>query len=61
MTGQETWRVLLDLTGQEAPGTLREPLEAALADAFEAGLVTDAIVAASEAQAAAIWAPLWLN
>ncbi|HSF94128.1 MAG TPA: FAD-binding oxidoreductase [Thermohalobaculum sp.] len=56
MPGGQTWRVLLDLTGQEAPGTLREPLEAALADAFEAGLVTDAIVAASEAQAAAIWA-----
>jgi FAD/FMN-containing dehydrogenase len=55
MTGTRPWRVLTDLTGQEPPGTLREPLEAALAGAMEAGLVTDAIVAASERQAAALW------
>jgi FAD/FMN-containing dehydrogenase len=47
--------VLLDLTGQEPPGSLREPLETALAGAFDAGLVTDAIVAASDAQSTALW------
>jgi FAD/FMN-containing dehydrogenase len=56
LSGGLPWRVLLDLTGQEAPGTLREPLESALAEAFEAGLVTDAIIAGSEAQTAALWA-----
>ncbi|MDH3667975.1 MAG: FAD-binding oxidoreductase [Paracoccaceae bacterium] len=56
MEGVRTWRVLMDLAGQEAPGSLREPLEEALANAFEAGLVTDAIIAASGAQADAIWA-----
>jgi FAD/FMN-containing dehydrogenase len=55
MAGEGMWRVLLDLTGQEAPGSLREPLEDALAAAFEAGLVSDAIIASSEAQADALW------
>ncbi|MCH8166957.1 MAG: FAD-binding oxidoreductase [Proteobacteria bacterium] len=55
MPGQRPWRVLLDLTGQQPPGALREPLEDALADALEAGLVSDAIVAASGAQADALW------
>jgi FAD/FMN-containing dehydrogenase len=53
--GERPWRVLLDVTGQEPPGSLREPLENALADAFEAGLVSDAVVASSEAQSAALW------
>ncbi|MCH8951030.1 MAG: FAD-binding oxidoreductase [Proteobacteria bacterium] len=55
MPGQRPWRVLLDLTGQQPPGALREPLEEVLADALEAGLVSDAIVAASGAQADALW------
>jgi FAD/FMN-containing dehydrogenase len=55
MAGKLPWRVLLDVTGQEAPGALREPLEHALGEAMETGLVTDAIIAASEAQAEALW------
>ncbi len=55
MEGVGPWRVLLDVTGQDAPGSLREPLEQALADAFEAGMATDAIIAASGVQADAIW------
>ncbi len=55
MTGTGSWRVLVDLTGQEVPGTLRGPLEAVLAAAMEAGLVTDAVIAVSEGQAAALW------
>ena len=34
---------------------LRTPLEAVLADAFETGLVADAVLAESEAQAATLW------
>ncbi len=56
MEGVHPWRVLLDVTSQEAPGSLREPLEEVLASAFEADLVTDAIIAASGTQADAIWA-----
>ena len=56
MQGTHDWRVLMDVTGQEGPGSLRDPLEVALADAIETGLVTDAVIAASGAQAQAIWA-----
>jgi len=55
LAGEGEWRVLLNVAGQEPPGHLREPLEAALAEAFEAGLVTDAVVASSQAQAAHLW------
>jgi len=49
------WYVLAQIDGQGAPGTLREPLEALLADAMEAGEVLDATIAASESQSAALW------
>ena len=55
MEGVRPWRVLMDVTGQEPPGGLTEPLEEALAGAYEAGIVTDAIVAASAAQADSLW------
>ena len=51
------WYVLLDVAGQGAPGALLEPLETALAAALEAGLVTDATIAGSEAQRQALWRP----
>ena len=48
------WAVLVELAG--APATdLDAPLEEALAEAVEAGLVTDAAVAGSPAQRAALW------
>lgn len=49
------WYVLAEVTGQAAPGTLNSALETYLADAFEAGLVADATVAASDARADALW------
>lgn len=49
------WRVLMQLDGPGPDGTLREGLEAALAEALEAGLATDAIMAASLEQAARLW------
>lgn len=50
------WYVLIEATGQGAPGSLREPLEEALAEAIEAELVPDAVIAASGDQAQKLWA-----
>lgn len=47
------WYVLGDIAG---PQDLSERLEGAMAQAFDAGLVKDAVVATSGAQAAALWA-----
>jgi FAD/FMN-containing dehydrogenase len=49
------WHVLIEMHGGQAGGGLREIMEAVLATGAERGLVIDATVAASEAQAAAIW------
>jgi len=48
------WYVLMEATGG-AQSNLPATFEAALAAAMEAGHVSDAVVAASEAQAAALW------
>jgi FAD/FMN-containing dehydrogenase len=49
------WYVLMDATSQGPAGSLHEPLSEALAAAHEAGLVRDALIAASGAQAARLW------
>jgi len=49
------WYVLIQLDGQGAPDTLRQPLEATLFEAAEAGEVLDAVVAGAAAQAQALW------
>ncbi|MBX9590672.1 MAG: FAD-binding oxidoreductase [Hyphomonadaceae bacterium] len=49
------WYVLMDVTSQGPAGSLYEPLSEALAGAFEAGLVRDALIAASGTQAARLW------
>ena len=49
------WYLLIELTVTLAATDLRAPLEAVLGDAFESGLVADAVLAGSEAQAAALW------
>ncbi len=49
------WYVLLDIAGQGAPGTLRDTVETFLGEAVEAGEVLDATLAASDAQAQALW------
>ncbi len=46
---------LIKLASPRAGDPLRETLEALLADAFEAEVVGDAVLAASEAQAQALW------
>ncbi len=55
--GRPAWRVLLDIGAPPETG-LRERAEAALGDAVEEGLATDGAIAASEAQAQAMW---WLR
>ena len=49
------WYLLIELTDTLAGTDLRTPLEAVLAEAFETGLVTDAVLAESGAQAEALW------
>jgi FAD/FMN-containing dehydrogenase len=55
MADKHAWYVLLDVASQGAPGSLSDPLTAALEKAVEAGLIVDAIVAGSEAQAQKLW------
>jgi FAD/FMN-containing dehydrogenase len=49
------WYVLMDVTSQGAPGSLHGPLSEALAGAHEAGLIRDAVITASGAQAGKLW------
>jgi FAD/FMN-containing dehydrogenase len=48
--------VLLELSDTHAAGNVREVLEAALEEALEQGIIVDAVVAASDAQAQKLWA-----
>jgi FAD/FMN-containing dehydrogenase len=49
------WYVLVEFAAAE-PGSAEAAMERFLAEALEAGLVADAVVAQSDAQAAALWA-----
>jgi FAD/FMN-containing dehydrogenase len=49
------WYVLIELWSQVPDSSLRDALETVLAQAHEDGLVPDAAIAASEAQAQAFW------
>ncbi|GAB4177475.1 MAG: FAD-binding oxidoreductase [Rhodocyclaceae bacterium] len=49
------WQVLVEVTQSEPGGEPSSALETALAEALETGLVADAVIARSEAQAAALW------
>ncbi|MBP0444485.1 FAD-binding oxidoreductase [Roseomonas sp. SSH11] len=49
------WYLLIELTDTLAGTDLRTPLEEVLGAAFEEGLVTDAVIAESQAQAHALW------
>ena len=54
LDGQPAWQLLIELSG--ARDDLPVALEQALQEAAEAGVIDDAVVAASEAQTAALWA-----
>jgi FAD/FMN-containing dehydrogenase len=49
------WYVLLELSGTADESTLSEGLETMLAEALERGILADAVVAKSAAQAAELW------
>jgi len=49
------WYLLIEAGDSSAAADLAGPMEALLADAFEAGLISDATIAASLAQEEAIW------
>ena len=55
MPARYDWQVLIELSGGRSDGSLRQTLEAILADGMERGLVLDAVISASVAQTAAIW------
>ncbi len=50
-----SWYVLLEVSGAEGDGTAAATLEQLLAEATEKGLVIDAVIAGSLAQANALW------
>ena len=50
-----SWQLLVELTDSNAQADLQTPFEQALADVLEANLASDAIIAQTESQAAALW------
>ncbi|MBN8507978.1 MAG: FAD-binding oxidoreductase [Burkholderiales bacterium] len=52
---QAEWTVLLELSDADGEASARERFEALLADALERGVIGDAVVAESLAQARALW------
>ena len=50
------WYVLIELSDTQVDAGLDALLESGLGEAFEEGLVLDAVIASSEAQVAALWA-----
>ncbi|MFS0735554.1 FAD-binding oxidoreductase [Sphingomonas sp. 1P06PA] len=55
LVGRHAWHVLIEATSARADSGIEAALGDALAAALEDGVVEDATVAASEAQAAALW------
>ncbi|NBC35594.1 FAD-binding protein [Novosphingobium sp. FSY-8] len=56
LQGRHPWYALIEVVADRASAdTLNERVEAMLAEAFEAGLLDDAVIAASETQAEAFW------
>jgi FAD/FMN-containing dehydrogenase len=55
LAGEHPWHVLVEAVGPQGAAEASESLGLALAAAIEAGDAADATVAASEAQAAALW------
>lgn len=53
--GNAPWVVLTEVGSARAGGELRAEVEAALAEALEAGLIADAVLAETDAQARALW------
>ena len=55
LRGKHDWHVLIEATAHHGAGSLNERLEDALGEGVDRGLIEDAVVSASEAQAQAFW------
>ena len=55
LAGKHPWHVLVEATSPDAAEPPGDKLEAMLGEALEAGLIADAVVASTEAQAEAFW------
>jgi FAD/FMN-containing dehydrogenase len=55
LQGSHRWHVLIESVAPEGAREASEALQEALAEALDEGLAEDAVVAASEAQSAALW------
>lgn len=55
LAGAHPWHVLIEAASGDPDAPLAEMLETLLGEAIETGLVADAVIAASEAQADAFW------
>ncbi len=55
LSARHGWYVLIELSGGNREGALREAMEQALEAAFADGLAFDAVIATSEAQTRALW------
>jgi D-lactate dehydrogenase (cytochrome) len=55
LADRHEWYAIIEVSGTKADGETEASLEAALADAMEKGMVRDAAIATSTAQAKAIW------
>ena len=55
LASRHDWYVLVDISTSDAPETAARMMEALLAEGIEAGLVEDAVIAASEQQRRALW------
>lgn len=56
LAGEHAWHALIEVVADESTASsLRDRCEAMMADAFEKDLLEDAVIAASEAQAEALW------
>jgi FAD/FMN-containing dehydrogenase len=56
LSSKASWYVLVEISGFGEAGRLAEALEESLGEALDQGLVVDAVVARSQAQAQALWA-----
>ena len=55
LAGQHAWNALIEATTSDAATDIPAEMERLLGEALQAGLVNDAVIAASEAQAEAFW------
>lgn len=55
LTDEHAWHVLIEATAEDADGDPKVLLEQLIGEALEGGLIQDATVASSEAQADAMW------